>query len=139
MPTPPPSPTGPPAPRITRWQPPPRPSTAPCPARQIRITGTLTTDAEYRRTTHGHALLTVYISQGPDAMTWRATQRIDPTPAALIAASAKAHRMCAGQQVTVWAQFVPQQWTPADRHLHLHGVTDITEHQPHHSHTGTTP
>lgn len=129
MTTPPPPPVGPPAPYIRRWTPPATPTTAPCPQRQIRVTGTLTTDAEYRRTTQGHALLTVYISQGPDAMTWRATQRIEPTAAALMAASAKAHRLRRGQLVTVWASHVPQQWTPADQHLHLHSVTDITEHQ----------
>jgi hypothetical protein len=72
-------------------------------------------------------------------MTWRASQRIDPTPAALIAASAKAHRMRVGQQVTVWATHVQQQRTPADQYLHLHGVTDITEHITPTRYTETTP
>lgn len=95
------------------------------------MTGTLTTDAEYRRTNYGHALLTVYVGQGPNAMPWKATIRIEDTPAALIAASAKAHRMRRGHPVTVWAENIQQQqWTPADRHLRLHGVTEITEHQP---------
>lgn len=93
------------------------------------MTGTLTMDAEYRRTTQDHAILTVYISQGPDAMPYRATQHLDTHPSTLIAASAKAHRLRRGMLVTVWAECVLLQQTRPD-HLHLGNVTDITEHQP---------
>ena len=93
------------------------------------MTGVLTADAEYRRTTQSHAFLTVYISQGPGTMPWRATQHLDTSPSTLIAASAKAHRLRRGMLVTVWAKCVLLQQTRPD-HLHLDGVTDITEHQP---------
>lgn len=92
-------------------------------------------DAEYRVTTQDHALLIVHISQGPDALQWRAVQRIDMTPAALMAAQAKAYRLRAGQTVTVWASHVPRTWKADDSYIHLNGVTDITEHTPQHHHT----
>lgn len=99
------------------------------------MTGILSQDAEYRVTIRDHALLIVYISQGPDALPWRAVQRIDTNPSALMAAQAKAHRLRAGLTVTVWASYVPRTWTADDHHIHLNGVTDITEHTPQHHHT----
>lgn len=104
------------------------PSGAASNPRDIRITGTLTTGAEFRLTPRGHGTLTVYVTQGPGTHTWRAVQNIDPTPAALIAARAKAHRLQRGTVVTVWAKYAPASWTPGDRHIALHDITDITEH-----------
>lgn len=92
--------SGPPAPRITRWTPPITSRLAQCPRAQIRITGQLTQDAEYRVTPYGHALLTVYVGQGPDAMPWKASQQVGPDPLELMAASAKAYQLKRGALVT---------------------------------------
>ena len=123
------------APHITRWVPPQQPNAAPVLEHQIRVTGRLIQDAEYRMTSHGHALLTVYVGQGPDAMPWRASQRVGPDPLELMTAITKAHQLKKGALVTVWAEFVPSKWTPGSRHIHLNGVTDITEHTSQHHHT----